>query len=1080
MSLKPDDSIEADFETTKRHVDLQKSLNDFEMRLLERDDDAAKTALRTLLFGFANSPVEGSVASAVKLLANTPQLPTGAASVVLRAIACNGVVQDHKSNQLSRNVVALVERDLPGLSNFLKLHEKNQTYEKYELLLGAKTWVDGKLKPLRTAHTTLASLLAARRSIVSSLSHGRLKEFGYIYKIAEMADAVDSVFACLAKVEAIADTLADDVETCERTIKNAMSLVESFPSFLTIEYLKPFLDCASNRLEEFIDSLRGRFTATIEKGWQNSILPKRYPLLEANRDLRILIPFRNSGRGAATDVRVSVLSDSQKIMPLNEEISIGSISPGSFSISLQVHIVDPSDEFSAMLEIEWGEVGTGRRQKSTFDFSILAQAAAIEWGKYTYADPYGTGPAEGEDFVGRVEQVQTLVARMLRRPMEPSYIAGQKRVGKTSLATAAAEQARALDPNSSFSWHYILWGQIAHEDPRISLRQLGEQIEEFIVSLLPAGIEMPKGNFDGSLSPLIKLSSASKAVDPHRRFAIIIDEFDEMPQELYLQGNLADTVFGNIRALTTTSNLCLLLVGGENMPFVMDRQGQKLNKFSRVDLTYFDRASEWDDYVQLIRRPSDGFLQWHDDAITEVYALTNGNPYFSKIICSKVYARALRERDVDVTREEVLDSVRTELSRLDENLFSHLWQDGIFAPIDEREPIVLKRKRVLAALARCIRASIPTTFENILTQKSSSDLTAPETKSVLADFVSRSVLDERDGTYRTVLPIFEKWLVDIGLTRLAADALSQDLAADAIREEDNARVLASELVALTQTWPTYRGKHIGPEEVRAWLDQRPSNHEQRALFNILKATRFLSEADVLDQIRSARLTVIGMVDAAVRTKATDRRNDIIVTYVDGEGKSGQKYASMFAEENLISVKCILSPIDFGQAYRIHTEKNGAPKVIVIIDDMVGTGKSLAANMKTFHDHHLSELPEDGPLVLAFALLATKEGQQTMLRELSKLSYNQIDFRAGELLDENASVFSGDRGAFASSDDRDRAQALATDIGATIYKRSPLGYGGQALCIVFPTTVPNNTLPLLHTFSKRAGPQWRPLFERFVN
>lgn len=1061
-------------------INLQKDLNEFELRIVEEDYEAARSALRSLLCGYANIPVSGSVANAVKLLADCPQPPSGSASVMLRAIALDGFIADNASNNLSRHVVVLVEKGLPSLSSFFKLHEKNQTYEKFELLEGVKTWVDGKLKPLVVPYTTLASLLAARKSIASSLSHGRLKEFGSIYKVTEVLDAVGSVFSCLEKVEKISDTLADDVEACERMIKDAMKLTELYPSFITTEYLKPFLQCVSERLKVFVESLRGRFTATIDQGWSGTTIPKRYPLLDSGRDLRILVPFRSSGRGGATDVRVSVLCDSEELLLKNEEIALGSISPGEFSVSIDIHVVDPATEFSAILEIEWGEVGTTQRQKNVFDFRVLAQATGIQWDEYTYADPYGTAPAEGAGFVGRHEQVQTLVARMLRHPMEPSYITGQKRVGKTSLATAAAKQALKLDPKKSLSWHYIMWGQIAHEDPRVSLRQLGEQIEEFIVNELPDGIALPKGNYDGSLSPLIKLSATAKKLNENHRFVIIIDEFDEMPQELYLQGGLAETVFGNIRALTTTSNICLLLVGGENMPFVIDRQGQKLNKFSRVNLTYFDRATEWDDYVRLVRGPSEGFLEWHNDAISEIYTLTNGNPYFSKIICSKVYARALRERDVDITREEVLEAVRTEISLLDENLFAHLWQDGIFAPMAEREPIVLMRKRVLAALARCKRASLPTNIENIFEQRSSSELTGSEVKRVLADFVSREVLAEQDGQFQTVLPIFELWLVDIGLSRLASDALSQDLASDVVREENDARVLSHELVKLTQQWPTYRGKHIGAEDVRAWLDQRPSSRDQRLLFNILKSTRFLSEAEVLECIRTARLTLIGMIDAVVRKKATERRNDIIITYVDGEGKSGQKYASLYAEENLVDVRSILAPQNFERTYRQHVERHGQPKAIVIVDDLVGTGRSLAANIRTFHDNHLSMLAEDGPLVLAFALIATKEGQQRMLRELGKLSYNQLDFRAGEILDANASLFFGTKGIFASEDEKDRAQALATDIGATIYKSSPLGYGGQALCIVFPTTVPNNCLPLLHSHSKRSGPKWRPLFERLVN
>ncbi len=516
------------------------------------------------------------------------------------------------------------------------------------------------------------------------------------------------------------------------------------------------------------------------------------------------------------------------------------------------------------------------------------------------------------------------------------------------------------------------------------------------------------------------------------------------------------------------------------MPFVMDRQGQKLNKFSRVNLTYFERASEWDDFVRLIREPSAGFLEWHEDAIAEIYDLTNGNPYFSKIICSKVYARALRERDVDVTRNEVCEAVSAEISRLDDNLFAHLWQDGIFAPVNEREPIVLKRKRVLSAIARCIRAGLPVNVENIYSQRSPSELTEAELMSVLADFVSREVLVEKDGHYSTVLPVFKLWLIDIGLTRLASDALSQNLASDAQRAEDEACVLSQELVALTKDWPTYRGRHVGAEEVRAWLDQRPGSHDQRALFNILKATRFLSEADVLERIRSARLTVLGMVDAAVRKKKTQRRNDIVITYVDGEGKSGQKYASLYAEENIVATTAILPPSTFNEAYQKHVKKHGVPKVIVMIDDMVGTGKSLAANMKQFHDDNLDILTADRPIVLAFALLATEEGHQYMLKKLSDLSYDQIDFRAGEILDKRASLFSEYNDIFSTTQEWERAKALAENIGASIYKKAPLGFGDQGLSVVFPTTVPNNSLPLLHSRGKGAAPQWFPLFERLVN
>ena len=1040
----------------------------------------ARVPLRKLLFSFAQEPLEGSLADAVRKLAEQPRPQGTAAAVLLRAIAEEDLLPENATNNLARNVVTLVSRALPGLSDFLKLQERSQTYEKFELLRGAKAWVDGQLEPLRVSYTTLEAMLLARKRVIASLAHGRLLEFGIVYHLPEVKEAVEAVFSSLDQVAKITARLASDVETCERAIADAQHLVISYPSFVTILYLKPWLQSATTRLQEFTASLRGRFTAAIARDWTNGDLPKRYPLRESGRDLRILVPFRSDGRGAATDVGIKVLSDSQQILFMNEEISLGSVSPGRFSAALDVHVVDACPHVSVMLEVEWGEVGTSERRNALFEIRVLAQSAGIDWDAYTYADPYGTGPAEGDEFVGRKEHVQTLVARMLRRPMEPSYITGQKRVGKTSLATAAAAHAHSRDPKGKFSWHYILWGQIAHEDPRTSLRQLGEQIEEFVRGEMPGTAPLPRGTYEGSLSHLMKLFAAAKTFDADRRFIFIIDEFDEMPQELYLQGNLAETVFGNIRALTTSSNVCLLLVGGENMPFVMDRQGQKLNKFSRVNLTYFDRATEWDDYRRLVYEPTSGFLEWHPDAISEIYDLTNGNPYFSKIICSKVYARALRERDVDVTREEVRDAVAVEISRFDDNLFAHLWQDGIFSPVADREPIVLKRKRVLAALGRCARAGQTATVANLYVNRHTAELTEAELKSVLADFVSREVLVEDERGFRAVLPIFQLWLIDVGLTRLAADSLSRDLAAEAQRSDDTARVLSEELVKLTSRWPTYRGRHVGPEDVRAWLNQRPRARDQRALFTILKALRFLSEADILERIRGARLVVLGLAEAAVRRKATDRRNDIVITYIDGEGKSGQRYASIYAEENYISTKSILAPTIFKEAYSRHHKEYGAPKIIVIVDDMVGTGRSLSTNIKKFHDDNLSVLTPDTPLVLAFSLLATSEGNRAVLAALSKLEYPRIDFRAGEILDSNASLFGGEKGIFATPEERDGAKAIATDIGATIYKSSPLGYGGQALSVVFPTTVPNNSLPLLHSYGKGVGTQWRPLFERIVN
>lgn len=187
-------------------------------------------------------------------------------------------------------------------------------------------------------------------------------------------------------------------------------------------------------------------------------------------------------------------------------------------------------------------------------------------------------------------------------------------------------------------------------------------------------------------------------------------------------------------------------------------------------------------------------------------------------------------------------------------------------------------------------------------------------------------------------------------------------------------------------------------------------------------------------------------------------------------------ASLYAEENLISTAAILPPTSFRESYLAHVEKHGPPKIVVIVDDMVGTGRSLSANMKKFHDDNLDALAVDSP----FALLATADGQRAVLDALSKLQYPNLNFRAGEILGKDAEIFAGEKGVFGTVEEHDRAKMVATDIGASIYRDAPLGFGDQGLAVVLPTTVPNNSLPLLHSRGKGPLPHWKPLFERLIN
>jgi hypothetical protein len=74
---------------------------------------------------------------------------------------------------------------------------------------------------------------------------------------------------------------------------------------------------------------------------------------------------------------------------------------------------------------------------------------------------------------------------------------------------------------------------------------------------------------------------------------------------------------------------------------------------------------------------------------------------------------------------------------------------------------------------------------------------------------------------------------------------------------------------------------------------------------------------------------------------------------------------------------------------------------------------------------------------------------------------------------------GESGAWVSESEAERAYSLIRTLGTRVYKKRPLGYGDLGLLLVFPQTVPNNTVPILHSQAK-GSERWDPLFPRPVN
>lgn len=850
-------------------------------------------------------------------------------------------------------------------------------------------------------------------------------------------------------------------------------------SFISVDFLAPFLDSCTTTIENYLESLRGRFSTNILRGTAGTELQKRYPLSEPGREIQIRVPFRNTGPGMAVDLRVTATATSEEVVVGGSTLILGNVLPGDFSVSLDAMIISEITSFQLLVSLEWAEIGNPSNRSEVFEFDVVAQTNETNWDSLEYSVPYSTNVAEGEQFLGRQDKIRTLSARLLRTPMESFYLTGQKRVGKTSLALAAADFAeRKSSGNRQIHHHYVLWGQVAHAEPIVSVRLLGERLERFILGKIETNGRFPNGDYNGSLSPLIEFSDWVYQISPNLKFVFILDEFDEIHQDLFLQGNLAETFFANLRALSRCKNICIILIGGENMPYIMDRQGQKLNNFSRINLSYYSRSEEWDDFQLLVRKPTEDSLRWHEDAVVEVFNITNGNPYFTNIVCSSVFRSAVSGRDADITAEEVKRALDAEVSALGANSFAHLWQDGVPKSAHEREPDILRRMRVLVAFARCLRKGSAASVANIVQHRTSGSLSEGEISLVLNDFSRREVLYEDDKQFFFRLPIFELWLVDVGVSQLIADSLSEELANVALSMENAAIVRSDEIVGLTRHWPTYRGRHIGTDDVKAWLEQVDSHRDQRLLFELLKRLRIFSETQVRERLKTAHSFLRRELPEFVIRKKSDRRSDVLITYIDGEGKSGANYASLYAEENGIAADCVVGKTGFRARYNA-AKAQGNVSAVIVIDDIAATGKTLEGNISVFIDDFKAVLKYTKTRIIT--LVATEAAQTRISEAIARTQNLDIEFRTCEILSQDGMAVPADGSNWKSSEDFERARALCINLGSRIYKDNPLGYGDLGLLVVFPTTVPNNSLPILHSYSRTGSAhKWEPLFPRVTN
>lgn len=822
----------------------------------------------------------------------------------------------------------------------------------------------------------------------------------------------------------------------------------------------------------------------LEKDFQNNSLSKpaeldisrsdkKYPFLTKDAKFDLNLVVRNHGPGQAFDVSLNLIDITDNLDLDRSERYLGNLELTSITVPISCEVTRSEKQAILILELAWKNFDSSEIKKE-FYLEFESQSDNIDWDSLAIEDPYSLEPVITEDeLVGRTEQLNRLIARSKAKSIGSSYIFGQKRVGKTSIAQTLKARLNRLVP-SNYLVIDLEGGDYAHSDPVITIENLAKKISQRIKQSKSEfhGLEIP--SFNGALSPLSSFLESVVEIVPEYKILFILDEFDELPIDIYKRGTIGDTFFLSLRAISGKTNFGFILVGGEKMEFIISTQGDALNKFEPFRIDYFENHQS--DFKDLVKKP---VAQWNieisERAIYELYEQTGGNPYFTKQICGELFKLIVNRRDGHITEKEVEEATKITINKLASNSFLHFWEDGLFE-IDRAEKRSMDRRKVLLALAEISRKDINFNQETIIEQAMKYGLNEHEVKFELRDFERRQIIVSEDDTvYKYKVPLFGKWLKEKGLHEIITTFTDLDAILSTKKQEEEAYVRSEEIIQLISNWGQYLSRPITEDKVRAWLNQFKENTEQRLMFRILKHLKFYNGDNLRTKMKEAHgIIVRGGISLRRYETGNQRRKraDILVSYLeDNPSKSGCSYAKIFADENQIYTKNI---IERGKLAQTLTDQTRMEKIqcLVFVDDFIGTGGSACQYFEELANECGELLRNPNLIVFFISVSGFHEAKIRLETKLYELNFN-VKVHICDPLDESDKVFSDQSKIFSKSSDLERAKNVAYEYGRNLVNNNPLGYGDCQAAVIFADACPNNTLPILWSDAKK----WIPLFKR---
>ncbi len=803
-----------------------------------------------------------------------------------------------------------------------------------------------------------------------------------------------------------------------------------------------------------------------------SPVSKRYPLSMPGTSLDLKIRITNTGTGAARDLRVEPIDSDPSVRIDTLDTTLGTLhAGGEIVFDLKAEVMTACRKSDLLVRLCWFRLGSEKSED--YEIAITAQREGVDWETISVSEPYSLeAVTEGSELVGRQTELRQLHRLANLKTVGSGFIYGQKRVGKTSLANVLAANLESF-PDSDWIVIYKGSGDYVAASAPATLRNLGEVIVRSLKDRIPrlSGIATP--DFTEGLAPLSGFIDDVMRINGGR-LLFILDEFDELPLDLLRRTDLSTSLFQPLRQISNKPKCGFVLVGGEGMQQIINLQGDRLNKFRPVEVDYFDRSSNWSDFVNLIRLPVGEWLTINEAALGGLFEASAGNPYFAKLIANQLFSDMVDQRHTDASEIDMASAIDKTVKTLSSNSFAHFWTDGLVDDSRDADSIRTIRRHLLIGIGRAFRKAPSITSDlilDVITEAAGATITSGTLHMTLRDFQSRKVLiEDNSGRVIAKIPLFQSWLKGKGVAQLLEDSRELVLLESALRAEEEMRVADVEIAGLESRLSQfrYRGLLVDAAKVRAWLEQFDGSYGQRLMFRLLAATKFYGESDIRSKMRDAFDIVRREMHTHISPAARVRRDIIVSTLDESAAKSGLSYCRLFANENRISAELAM-PIS---AVSRHLASSGHIQRLVLVDDFAGTGKTMVVGLRRQLDL-LRRANKSGIRIILIPLVGFSGARQRIDRFIERNGLDAHVYFCDELGAEHL-PFSSESIVFPDRTERQMARQIAESVGVKLQRRQPLGYGEMAALVVFSQSCPNNTLPILWA----ASDEWVPLFSRF--